>query len=194
MVLPDQAKDFAVKVIVLFCVLGLGGFGNIAFAQSEQVSGATIDLQVQNTFSLAETVASDVGINVVLADIIGADTASITLTPAGVLSTSAPNNSEVIVVDPVGVTPGQFSITGAAPNTPVVITFFNLVDLTCAACGGGNPSIILSGMNHDAGGTPMTDGNGDLTFNYGFTLTTVPGPPQYEDGLYSGGFDLSVSY
>ncbi len=195
MVLLSSAKDLAAKaVIALFLLLGSLGPGNLSFAQSQQVTGATVNLQVQNSFSLSETVAGDVGINVVLTDIVGADTSTITLTPAGVLTISAPNDSEIIVVDDSGATPGQFSISGAAPNTNMVITFFNLVDLTCAACGGGNPAILLSGMNHDAGGAPMTDGNGDLTFNYGFTLTTVPGPPQYEDGLYSGGFDMSVSY
>ncbi len=190
-----SAKDFARTAFLffVFCVPCLGGVQAV-HAQSQQVTGATVNLQVQNTFSLAETVFGDVGINVVLTDLVGADVATITLTPAGVLSTSAPNGAQVIVVDPVGVAPGEFQMTGGAPNTNMTITFFNLVDLTCAACSGGNPAILLSGLNHSAGGAPMTDGAGDLTFTYGFTLTTVPGPPQYEDGLYSGGFDMSVSY
>lgn len=195
MVLLCQAKDFAEKfVVVVLSSLAIVMAGLPAYAQSEQVTGATVDLQVQNSFSLSETVAGNVGTHAVLTDVIGTDTSTITLSPNGILTRSAPNSSEVIVIDNAALTPGQFAISGAAPNTELVITFLNLVDLTCAACGGGNPAILLSNMTHDAGTPPMTDGNGDLTFNYGFTLTTVPGPPQYEDGLYVGSFDLSVSY
>lgn len=163
-------------------------------AQSQQVLGATSNITVQNAFTFTEAVVADVGISAVFTDIGGPDVSTITLAPNGSLTVSAPNNSQIIIVDQSGTTAGQFSISNAAPNTPMTINFFNVVDPTCAPCGGANPDILLGAFTHDAGGAPMTDGAGDLTFNYGFTLTTIPGPPQYLDGLYTGGFDISVSY
>lgn len=170
-----------------------GGVPLPACAQSQQVAGATANLTVQNTFTFTEVTVADVGISAVFTDVGGPDISTITLAPDGTLTTSAPNNSQVIIVDSSGTTAGQFSVSNAAPNTPLTINFFNVVDLTCAACGGGNPAILLGGSRMMPG-APMTDGAGDMTFNYGFTLTTVPGPPQYLDGLYSGSFDISVSY
>ncbi len=166
-----------------------------AFAQSQTVTGATINLTVQNAFTLAETSALDFGVLAVFCDG-GNNTTTATLSTAGVLATGAPAASaQVIDIDGANRTQGVFDITGAAPTTAITVTRANITNVTCAACGGGNPLITTTALTDDQGGGQSTDANGALTINVGATLTTLAScGTQYADGAYQGTYDLTASY
>lgn len=165
-----------------------------AFAQSESIA-ATAQATVQNTFTLAETVAPSSGSVALMADTIGTDTATVTVAPDGTVTVTPNGSANAIVVDDAPANAAEFQISNAAPNASLTIAFSNIVDLSCGACvNPSNPDIQLGGLNHDAGGAPMTDGSGNLTFHVGFTLTTIAGGDPYEDGTYDGSFDVEISY
>lgn len=174
--------------------LGLASVATDATAQSQSVTG-NVSATVSNAFNFVETTVMNFGTLVALADTAGANTATIQISTAGVLS--APTNNapaQFIIVNSAAATQGVFDVTNAAPSTPVTIAFANTAGLTCALCTGGNPTLTFSGLNHDAGATPTTTAGGALTIGVGGTLTTVAGGNQYEDGAYAGTFDITVSY
>lgn len=173
--------------------LGLAIFTTPALAQSESVAG-TSTVTVQNSFSVSESVAPSPGSVALIADTIGVDTATVTVLTDGTVVVTPNGDANAIIVDDNPANAAEFQITNAAPNTPLVLTFNNIVDLTCGLCTAGNPAIQLSGLNHDAGATPTTDGAGSLTFHVGFTLTTVAGGNPYEDGVYTGSFNVNIAY
>lgn len=173
--------------------LGLATVASNAMAQSESVAG-TVSATVQNAFNLVQTTGLNFGTLAAFADTAGVNTATISVSTAGALS--APTNNapaQFVVVNNAAVSQGVFDITNAAPNTVVTITYANTANLSCGACTGGNPVLTLSGVG-DGLATPTTSGAGALTINVGATIATVAGGNQYEDGAYSGGFDMTVAY
>jgi len=170
-----------------------------AMAQ-ETVSNATVDVTLQNSFTLTETTPMEFGTIVMFCDTGANNTTTATLNTAGVFSAGAVSgNARVIDVDPAAPNPRSqavFDVTGAAPNSGLDVTLGGLTNLTCAACGGGNPAITLTSLsNSSVNGVITTDNAGDATLNVGAVLTTLGScPVQYADGLYQGTYDLTVSY
>ncbi len=166
-----------------------------ANAQAQTVTGATINLTVQNAFNLAETNAINFGTLAVFCDA-GNNTSTTTISTAGVVSVgAAANTAQVIDISNVNRTQGVFDITGAAPTTAITVTRANITNMTCAACTGGNPLITTTALNDDQGAGQSTDANGALTINVGAQLTTLANcAQQYEDGAYQGTYDLTASY
>ena len=166
-----------------------------ANAQSQQVVGATVNLTVQNAFTLVETTPMNYGTLAAFCDA-GANSTTATLSTAGVLALGAPAaTAQFIDISAVGRTQGVFDVTGAAPTTSLTVTLANPANATCAACGGGNPPMTLGGLTDDTLGTVTTDANGALTINVGATLTTQSTClAQYADGAYVGTYDITVSY
>ena len=185
-----SGSPVATKTLV---ALGLMAMATPAMAQSNSVAGSS-SATVQNSITAAETMAPSTGSVVLIADTIGVDTATVTVTTGGVVLVTPNGSANAIVVDDSPANAAEFTITGAAPNTQLTLTFNSIVDLVCGLCTAGNPVIQLSGLNHDAGATPTTDINGDLTFHVGFTLTSIAGGNQYEDGVYTGSFKVNISY
>lgn len=169
-----------------------------ASAQSESVTGATVNLTVQNSFNLAETTAMDFGTLAVFCAVGNNETTTATLSNAGVLATGAPtaNGAAVIDIDGANRTQAVFDITGAAPTTPITISRQNITNMTCAACGGGNPLITTTSISDDTtAGDVTTDGNGAATINSGAVLTTLAScATQYADGAYQATYDLTATY
>lgn len=171
-----------------------------AHAQAQQVLGATADVTVQNAFSLVETTPMEFGTLVVICDTGAANTTNATLNPAGALAIApASGAARIIDIDAAAPNPrsaGIFDVTGAAPSTALTVTVGNPVNMTCSSCTGGNPAITLGNLTNNAPGNVLTTDNaGDATLNVGARITTLGTcPQQYEDGLYRGTYDVTVSY
>jgi hypothetical protein len=170
-----------------------------AMAQ-ETVANATVDVTLQNSFTLTETTPMEFGTIVMFCDTGANNTTTATLNTAGVFAAGAVSgNARVIDVDAAAPNPRSqavFDVTGAAPNSGLDVTLGGLTNLTCAACGGGNPAITLTSLsNSSVNGVITTDNAGDATLNVGAVLTTLGTcVTQYADGLYQGTYDLTVSY
>lgn len=182
------------KALAAIAAAGLVCAAGQASAQSETVS-SNVTAVVQNNFTLVETNAINFGTVVAVADTAGANTATLGITAAGVGPT--PTNSapaQFIIVDSTAAQNGVFDVTGAAPSTVLNVSTGTLVNLDCAACGGGNPDLILTSVT-PANATETTSAGGAATINVGALITTVAGGgTQYADGTYVGSFVLTVAY
>jgi hypothetical protein len=188
---PDIKSANSAAAII---ALGLLSLARPAIAQSQSLTG-NASATVQNSLTATEMTPPSTGSVVLIADTIGVDTATVTVTTAGVVIVTPNGSANAIVVDDAPANAAQFMVSNAAPNTELTLTFNSIVNLNCGLCTASNPDIILSGLNHDAGAMPMTDAGGNLSFNVGFTLTTVAGGGnQYEDGIYNGSFNVNISY
>lgn len=184
----------AVFVFAIGVTAALSCPAQTALAQSESIA-ATAQATVKNAFTVSETVAPSSGSVALMADTLGTDAATVTIAPDGTVTVQQNGDANAIVVDDSAANAAEFQISDAAPNAAVNIAFANINDLVCGVCSNpSNPVIELGGLNHDAGGSPMTDGTGNLTFHVGFTLTTVAGGDPYQDGTYNGSFDVEISY
>ena len=79
---------------------------------------------------------------------------------------------------------GTFTASGDA-STAVTITFTN------GSLTGPGTAMTLNNFTHDAGGTPTTNGSGDLTFNVGADLVVNAAQAS---GAYTGTYTVSVNY
>lgn len=170
-----------------------------AMAQ-ETITNATVDVTLQNSFTLTQTTPMEFGTIVMFCDTAANNTTTATLSTAGLFTPGATSGgARVINVDataPNPRSPGVFDVTGAAPSTTLTVTLGGLTNLVCGACGGGNPAITLTSLSNSSNnGTINTNNTGDATLNVGAVLTTAPTcGTQYLDGLYQGTYDLTVSY
>jgi len=163
----------------------------ISYAQETDLGD--VSATIQNAFSVADITVANVGTIAIVVVPLTLDTATLTITPTGGISITNMADAYILDVDNSAVTNGVIDISGAAPNTQINIAFATLSNLVCATCLPGNPDINLGSYTTDTGLTPFTDGSGNLTVNYGLTISTNPGVP-YEDGVYTGQYQVTVNY
>jgi hypothetical protein len=174
-----------------------------AFSQQNEITTASV--QVQNAFVLTENTPLSFG--TITARQVSADSV-IVLNADG--TDGSPTNSEtgIRVLAPGSV--ATYTVTGAAPFTPLVVsTNDDTVDLTNSTAPPANPDFTLSDFeitdgtftgNVDSGGTTIADtiATGGLTFSLGGTLTLAGNGSAdavlLTDGAYEGQFTVTVSY
>jgi len=166
-------------------------------AVAQETDTGDVTATILNSFTLTETTSMNFGTMVMLCDTGAASTANIVLdetTSAGTISNNG--NALIIDVNTAARTRAVYDVTGAAPTTVLNITLTNPVNLTCPACVGTPSPITLGTLVASTGATGTTDGAGALQFGVGATLTTAGtcGANQYEDGVYTGTYDVTVGY
>lgn len=190
---------------ILTALFAASIIGVAATAQAETVTG-TASLTVQNAFSLVETTQLSFGTITVAAATgthASADNATMVLSPEGgtpVITNAAATGGAIGSI--VAGTPATFDVSGAAPFTDLVVTMTAGTTLTNAAAPPGNGAFTLSAFaaretgatsNIASLGNITTDLNGAKTFTLGATMT-IDGSSDYIDGLYSGTYNVEVSY
>lgn len=207
--------------VVSAVALGAAAYSGSAWAAAYELdSGVAVNVPV--TAHVLQTVDvtvtqdidfKDIGIH---QDKVGADTATSTMTPAGVVSEDAgvAEGDARFVTDSGDVPePAIITLTGAFPTTNIHVDYVLNTSLTCAACGAGTPVLTLTnvadnlsaapgpavgtgvqGGNFATNGIGTTTAGGALTWNIGATLTTVASANDYETGNYNGSFDMYLSY
>lgn len=169
----------------------VAGFG----AQAQTNVTGHVNLTVNNAISITETTPMEFGTFLVVKDVAGANTATLTMATNG---TATPSNNapatftSVSAVAPAARSQGVFDITGAAASTVINVATSGLNNLVCGACGASD-DILLTSVT-PAAATVTTDGSGNATINVGAVLTTKTGAPQYQDGAYVGTYTLTVNY
>lgn len=173
---------------------------NYAQAQSTPVVAS---VEVSNTLTLATTQELNFG-DIVAVGATG-NTASVVITPAGVLSTPAPSGGTAAsaIVDNAAATNANITIADGA-DTTINVDIQAVVNPT-----DGTDTFTLgaffTSFNGDTStsrtaGTPWTEtfdgafGGGTNTLDIGATLTTVDPSAVYGDGAYTGGFNVVFSY
>lgn len=173
---------------------------NYAQAQSTPVVAS---VEVSNTLTLATTQELNFG-DIVAVGATG-NTASVVITPAGVLSTPAPSGGTAAsaIVDNAAATNANITIADGA-DTTINVDIQAVVNPT-----DGTDTFTLgaffTSFNGDTStsrtaGSPWTEtfdgafGGGTNTLDIGATLTTVDPSGVYGDGTYTGGFNVVFSY
>jgi len=190
---------------ILTALFAASIIGVAATAQAETVTG-TASLTVQNAFSLVETTQLSFG-TITVAAATGthdaADDATMVLSPEGgtpVITNAAATGGAIGSI--VAGTPATFDVSGAAPFTDLVVTMTAGTTLTNSAAPPGNGAFTLSAFaaretgatsNIASLGNITTDLNGAKSFTLGATMT-IDGSSDYIDGLYSGTYNVEVSY
>jgi len=163
-------KAFTKLAAASVATLGFAVTGSTAFA-TDQTGNASA--QIQTAISIVEDTQMDFGIIAV-----DADAGTVTISSAGVVS--GPGDYS-FSGSPAA---GTFTASGDA-STAVSISFTN------GSLTGPGTAMTLNNFTHDAGGSPTTDGSGDLTFNVGADL--VVGASQVA-GAYTGTYTVTVNY
>lgn len=163
------------KSILKYAMSGAAGVGimvagSAAFA-TDQTGNASA--QIQQAISITEDTQMDFG--TIAVDGSGG---TVTITAAGSVSGPA---GYTFSGSPAG---GTFTASGDA-STAVTISF------TDGSLTGPGTAMTLNNFTHDAGGTPTTDGTGDLTFNVGADLVVNA---SQASGAYSGTYVVTVNY
>ena len=192
---------------------------------ANETTTANAGVSVSNAFSLTETTPLDLGTFLVTYKKAGAagtndftQAAAITLKGDGTYGTetasagTAGDEADFVLIAPG--TPGEFNISGAAPNSPMTVDFpttTNLVKLgdttvffTLVTTDDGSDDDVFVVDGPAAGqsfsGTNLiTDATGQVSFAYGGTLS-LPTALQdtagtkFSDGTYTGTFDVTVTY
>ncbi|GAB4395081.1 MAG: hypothetical protein Tsb0032_26170 [Kiloniellaceae bacterium] len=163
------------KYLMKFVAAGVAGFGVVASASvafaTDQTGNASA--QIQQAISITEDTAMDFG--TVAVDGSGG---TVTISTAGAVSGPA---GYTFSGSPAA---GTFTASGDA-STAVTISF------TAGSLTGPGTAMALNNFTHDAGGSPTTDGTGDLTFNVGGDLVVNAAQAS---GSYSGTYTVTVNY
>ncbi|GAB4363270.1 MAG: hypothetical protein Kow00114_19240 [Kiloniellaceae bacterium] len=163
-------KYFNKFVAAGFAGLGVAAMASSAFA-TDQTGNASA--QIQQAISITEDTAMDFGTIAV-----DGSSGTVTISAAGAVSGPA---GYTFSGSPAA---GTFTASGDA-STAVTISF------TAGSLTGPGAAMTLNNFTHDAGGTPTTDGTGDLTFNVGADLGVNA---LQASGAYSGTYTVTVNY
>lgn len=189
------------KILLLSaCALTFVAFGNDAKAQTANM---TATAQVQNTLTLATPLQLNFGSFAAVRD--AAQTASVTVTPAGVESVGTTGGTAVTaIVDNTAVSQGQVTVADGADGAAINIVIQNVVDPF-----NGAESFVLAGFETSWNGalgvsrtatTPFAEtfdaavGPNLNVLDIGATITTTLGGTPYSDGIYNGSYDVVFSY
>jgi hypothetical protein len=151
---------------------GLGLVGSVSVAFATDLTG-NADAQIQQAISIVEDATMDFGI-------IAVDGSGGTVTISAAAAVSGPGGYS-FSGSPAA---GTFTASGDV-STAVTIGF------TAGSLTGPGAAMTLNNLVHDAGGSPTTDGSGDLTFNVGADL--IVNAAQVS-GAYSGTYTVTVNY
>lgn len=184
-----------------------------AVAQETVTGDATVT--VANAFDIQQDVAIDFGTLRIFNDVDTTSTGEAIITIPGntnpmTLAAAAPTEADGNIITQGA--PGEFSITGAAPFTPLNIGFpvadsvtmtntaappstpafvVNFSEATTFVVGGANDGILYN----DTTPNLTTDGTGAVGFRLGGVLNTLATTDEvYADGAYTGSFALTVEY
>ena len=161
---------------------------------------------VSNTITLNETTALNFGTLFAVHDSDGDDTtlAAFQVSTAGAATVTAGvdggGGTASKVVGLGGHAAGQLDVTGAAAFTDRTVTSGGgLVDLTHESGSPNAAAFTMTAIVTDPANaaTGQTDASGNLSIDVGGTITTTNDPTDtsgYLDGVYTGSYDVSVSY
>lgn len=212
-------KKFNLKKLAVMCALLSVGATVNAQQPSEVTTTAT--LQISNGFALAEDAALTFG-SIRASQSLGEDTlsgegAGLRVVPnvatpetiaksAFVDGSDGVDNTSSVMTSLVAGTPGQYTVTGAAPGANMNIILpdvFSLTDGVTAAFNvtiAASDVIIASGPNINAtydsvNPNAQTDGAGAVSFFVGGEITIDPNiNANIDDGNYTGAYAITVSY
>ncbi|WP_189379295.1 hypothetical protein [Thalassotalea profundi] len=176
---------------------------------AETVNG-TASVTVQNGFTLTQTTPLSFGTIVALADADGANSSDFATlkvdsdgVTADVVDLSGATNASIVPIS--AGTPGQFTVSGAAPNT--VLTITNPSAFTLSDPSAGDSKIFdVTAFTNDvvtsgSAFTYDTDATGTLVFNIGATLGTdnslaggTAAPVAYDNVTFTGTYTMTVDY
>jgi spore coat protein U-like protein len=169
-------------------------------AQAQETVSSTATVVVQNAFTLTEVSGLDFGTIVALRDgagggavsniVVGAEAANATTV------TNAGGANDDRIIELTAGDRAEYAISAALPSTTFSIILPSTpVALNCAACSGAQEDFTVNSFVDDgADGTVTTDGTGAASFFVGAQLDTVSGTATYEDGTYSGTYDVTVTF
>lgn len=201
------------KIIKVTGIVALASFTG-SHALAETATGDA-SVTVSNAFTLAQDTALDFGtIRAQVSDAGGTTASVVTLTlPAnGTTPTATETTAGVGTTTNASIniinqgTPGTFSVSGAAPDSILTITFDSAFDLTITSGGPKftatvDEAYITSGPNANRAYSPgvddlFTDSTGAVTFNVGGTLATdsAGSATNYRDQTYTGSYTMTVNY
>lgn len=197
--MPTQAK----LLMALFLASGI-----VANAHATTTT-VNASVTVNNTINMTVNSPLDLGTISAFADTSAGNSQSTMVLAANPATspvvTNSAGNSQIVVLTPG--TPADISVTGAAPNyaltvtlpgAPVTLTDPAAVSDMAFSLGSFTRYAYLEGNSQTFGTT--TNGNGDLSFYVGATLSTtntggataVLDP--YDETTYTGTFDVTVEY
>jgi hypothetical protein len=163
-------KAFSKLAAASVATLGFAVTGSAAFA-TDQTGNASA--QIQQAISIVEDTQMDFGTVAVdgSGGTVTIDSTGSVSGPAGYTFSGSP-------------AAGAFTASGDA-STAVTISF------TAGSLTGPGTAMTLNNFTHDAGGSPTTDGSGDLAFNVGADLVVNAAQAS---GAYSGTYTVTVNY
>ena len=184
-----------------------------AVAQETVTGSATVT--VANAFDIQQDVAINFGTLRIFNDVDTTSTGEAIITIPGnsnpmTLAAAVPAEADGNIIAQGA--PGEFSISGAAPFTPLEITFpsadsvlmtntaappstpafvVNFGAATTFVVGGANDGVVYNAVTPNL----TTDGAGVVGFRLGGVLNTLADTDAvYADGAYTGSFTLTVEY
>jgi len=183
--------------------------------QSNGVQSVGVFAEVDNSLNVTVT---DLNFGRIAATAYPAESSTLQIGPDGLLAEGARSagGATIQAAGDATKTQGILAITGAFASTIIYTTYNNVTDMTCStvatpSCTGA-PSLIITNIVDDAStpgswtapstvviGHGTTNPSGDLTFNVGATIQTQSTAPvtavtAYPGGLYSGYFDVTLTY
>lgn len=171
-----------------------------------------VDAEMDNNFAVDVT---DIDFGTIGATNAVGEIGELIMAPDGSLDETSGNTDPVARIVSSGgpSTPGILDIEGALTDTLVYIRYSNVQNLTCGACGGTPPELIISRITDDAAdqaglwsvddadpdgdavaGQVTTSGTGTALVNIGATLRTDGSGTPYPSGTYAGSVDVTLEY
>ncbi|MEK9945649.1 MAG: hypothetical protein VW999_06660 [Alphaproteobacteria bacterium] len=192
-----KLHHLAIAAVAALAVVAFGT--QDANAQSQTVN-YTASVTVQNTFTVGETTALNLGTIAAVADPTSANTqATLVLAGNSGTSTTTNGNGTARILAITTATPGVLSVTAAPPSTLFTVTQGSTIQLVDPAVTGETtfdftPAAVCAGFNC------TTDAAGALTINVGGTLSTraqTSGGAEdngYSDGTYTGTYSVTLAF
>lgn len=187
-----QQKGKILALMTLSCLTGLSYF---SLANAATTLNQNVTLTVSNIVTITpdNTQPMSFGTYTVTSDPVLAATLVMNVaTGAKVATNSGGANFVAVTPQPNATSRGKFDIS-AAPNTTLTASATVVSNLTCALCVTSPPVITLVSVTPDDT-TPTTDGTGAATVLVASSLSTVTSATQYESGVYTGTYTVTVNY
>jgi len=175
-----------IKRLALILAISAG----LAISLSVRADTFSATATVSNVITMTETQALDFGSVYAISGGGAGDVESMSMTPGGVITYGGTGTISNLV-SLGGQTPGIIDLSGMAANTTVTVTSGGEVDLN-----NGNPAsaTFVFVVSDDTAGSLTTDGTGAGTINIGGSITTEDTANTFQDGIYTGSYDVTVSY
>lgn len=184
------------RIGILAFVTIIACFGATQAIAQSKVSTYSAQVTVQNAFTIAETTPLNLGTIAAVSSNTAGTQAAVNLNPGTGATTvaqgAAGSSSRILAVAPP--TRGLIAVTHAPPNTALTVSNPGAsYELTNAAAP-GTPPLVFTPAYAAVGFTYVTSATGTLNINIGGSLTTTQSPTAYVDGVYSGSYQLQITY